>query len=77
VPGVTAYERVSLTLDRALLADIRARRGSRTLSATVNDLLRGALAQERLGQLVDDLDREAGPASPQAYDRVFAQWFDE
>jgi hypothetical protein len=33
-----------------------------------------ALAQERLAELVGQMEQEAGPASPEAYDRVLAQW---
>jgi hypothetical protein len=38
-------------------------------------LLHAALAQERLAELVGQMEQEAGPASPEAYDRVLAQWF--
>jgi len=39
----------------------------RPLSASTNDLLRGALVQHRLGLLVDQMEAEAGSASPEAY----------
>ena len=68
-------EKVSITLDKALVAEIRAQSGGRSLSASINELLYAALAQERLGELVDDMEQEAGPASPDAYERVLAQWF--
>lgn len=35
---------------------------------------RAALSQERLGDLVDEMEREAGPVPPEAYERVLAQW---
>ena len=35
------------------------------------------LAQERLAELVGQMEQGAGPASPEAYDRVLAQWFEE
>ena len=41
------------------------------------NLLYAALAQEHLAGLVDEMEQEAGPASPEAYERVLAQWFDE
>ncbi len=68
-------EKLSITLDKALVEEIRAHFGPRALSASINDLLYVALAQERLGQLVDELQADAGPASAQAYERVLAQWF--
>jgi len=36
-----------------------------------------ALAQERLGELVDEMAQEAGAPSSEAYERVLAQWFAE
>jgi len=70
-------EKVSITLDKALVDEIRAQFGGRALSTSINELLYAALAQERLGELVDEMEREAGPASPEAYERVLAQWFTE
>jgi hypothetical protein len=43
---------------------------------SINELLHVALAQERLAELVGQMEQEAGPASPEAYDRVLAQWFE-
>jgi hypothetical protein len=48
---------------------------SRTEDA--KELVHAALAQEHLAELVDEMEQEAGPASPEAYERVLAQWFDE
>jgi hypothetical protein len=82
-PGVAAdaafpeKEKVSITLDKSLVDQIRAQFSGRALSTSINELLYAALAQERLGQLVDEMEREAGPASPEAYERVLAQWFAE
>ena len=70
-------EKVSITLDKPLVDEIRAQLGGRALSASINELLHAALAQERLGELVEEMEAEAGPASPEAYERVLAQWFGE
>jgi uncharacterized protein (DUF4415 family) len=70
-------EKVSITLDKALVDEIRAHYGGRALSTSINELLYMALAQERLGELVDEMETEAGPTSPEAYERVLAQWFAE
>lgn len=75
--GAQEKEKVSLTLDKGLVDEIRAQSGGRALSTSINGLLHAALAQERLGELVDEMVREAGPPSPEAYERVFAQWFAE
>ena len=70
-------EKVSITLDKPLVDEIRSQFGGRALSASINELLYAALAQERLGELVDEMEDEAGAASPEAYERVLAQWFAE
>src|SRR6266851_3429951 len=70
-------EKVSITLDKPLVDEIRAQFGGRALSASINELLYAALAQEHLAELVDEMEEEAGAASPEAYERVLAQWFAE
>jgi len=75
--GVPEKEKVSITLDKPLVDEIRAQFGGRALSTSINELLYAALAQERLSELVDEMEQEAGPASPEAYERVLAQWFAE
>jgi hypothetical protein len=78
VPTATGdKEKVSLTLDKTLLADIRERFGQRALSTTINDLLHAALARQRLAELVDEMEAEAGPPSTDSFDRVLTQWFAE
>ncbi len=66
--------KVSLTLDEPLLEELRSRNAP--LSATVNELLYRALEQDRLRTLVEELQAEAGPATPEAYERVVGQWLD-
>ena len=67
-------EKVSLTLDRPLVREIRTAFGDATFSSTVNELLQIAMDQVRLRQLLEEMERDEGPASPAAYDRVIAQW---
>jgi len=74
---VAEKEKISITLDKPLVDEIRAHFGGRALSTSINVLLYAALAQERLGELVDEMEKEVGPASPEAYERVLAQWFAE
>jgi hypothetical protein len=69
--------KVSITLDKPLVDAIRAHFGGRALSASINELLYAAVAQAHLGELVDEMEKVAGPASRDAYDRVLAQWFAE
>jgi hypothetical protein len=75
--ATTTKEKVSITLDKPLVDEIRAQFGGRALSASINELLYAALAQEHLAELVDEMEQEAGPTSPEAYERVLTQWFDE
>jgi uncharacterized protein (DUF4415 family) len=70
-------EKVSITLDKALVDAIRSEFGGRALSTSINELLYAAVAQARLGDLVSEMEETAGAASPEAYDRVLAQWFAE
>jgi hypothetical protein len=81
IPGInTAHEKqkLSITLDKPIVEEIRELFGEQAaMSTSINDLLRGALAQYRLNALVDSMEEEAGPASADAYERVFAQWFEE
>jgi hypothetical protein len=74
--AIPEKEKISITLDKTLVDEIRAQFGGRALSASINELLHVALAQERLAELVGQMEQEAGPASPEAYDRVLAQWFE-
>lgn len=70
-------EKVSITLDKPLVDEIRVQFGGRPLSTSINELLHAALAQRRLAELVGELEQEAGSPSPEAYERVLAQWFAE
>ena len=75
--GTQEKEKVSLTLDKPLVDEIRAQFGGRALSTSINELLYAASAQEHLGELVDEMERETGTPSLETYDRVLAQWFAE
>lgn len=69
--------KLSVTLDKSLVDEIREQSAGRPLSTSINELLHSALAQQRLGEFVDDMIAEAGAPSEQAYERVLAQWFVE
>ena len=75
--AVPEKEKISITLDKPLVDEIRSQFGGRALSTSINELLYAALAQERLGELVDEMEEEAGAASAEAYERILAQWFAE
>ncbi|MDA8284243.1 MAG: hypothetical protein M0Z42_13350 [Actinomycetota bacterium] len=70
-------EKISITLDKPLVEEIRSQFRGRALSSSINELLYAALAQERLGQLVDEMEEVAGPPSPETYERVVAEWLAE
>jgi hypothetical protein len=77
VPSAPEKVKVSLTLDRDLVEEIRVHFGRQALSTMVNDLLQAAMAQERLAELVDKMIEESGPPSPEAYEWVWDQWLAE
>ena len=56
-----AVEKVSLSLDAALVAQARHVAGHRGLSSLVNDALRVKLQHERLRALLAEMDAELGP----------------
>ena len=69
-----SVEKVSLSLDAALLARARRVAGRRGLSALVNDALRIKLQHERLRALLADMDAEFGPVPPEEVRRARMTW---
>ena len=53
--------RVTVTLEQAVLAELRRTVGSRGISAFVNEAVRQRLPQVRLQRLLAELKREHGP----------------
>jgi Arc/MetJ family transcription regulator len=56
-----AVARVSLSLDEELLDEARSRVGRTELSAYVQQALARQLQHDRLGELLAEMDEEAGP----------------
>lgn len=69
-----ATEKVSLTLDDALVAEAREAVGARRLSGYVNEALRRQLQRDRLAGLLAELEREAGPIDPAVREEVRRAW---
>ena len=69
-------EKVSLSLDREIVAKARRIAGPRGLSALVNDALRLRLQQERLRALLADMDAEFGPVRPHDMEDARKTWPD-
>jgi hypothetical protein len=69
-----ATEKVSLTLDRDLVRQARARGGRRGLSAFVDSALRLQLQHERLRALLDEMDAEHGPIPEDVLEAVRREW---
>lgn len=67
-------EKVSLTLDKGLLAEAREVVGSRKLSSYVNHALRLQLQHDRIAGLLEELDQELGPIDPQVMEEVRQAW---
>jgi post-segregation antitoxin CcdA len=67
-----ATEKVSITLDSQLLAEIRRR--SANVSALVNEALDAYFRNARLGELLDELDREFGPVPAEVREQARHDW---
>jgi len=80
VSGMTTAhekEKLSITLDRPIVEEIRELSGGAPLSTSINALLRDALSQYHLGELVAQMQEEAGPVTAETYEHVFSQWLEE
>lgn len=69
-----ATEKVSLTLEEELVSQARATVGSRGLSRYVNRALRHQLQSDRLGELLDELERHHGPIDAEAIEEARRAW---
>lgn len=69
-----ATEKVSLTLDRAVLHEARGRVGRRGLSSYVDEALRLKLQQDRLRALLVELEEEHGPVADRIRSEVRREW---
>jgi Arc/MetJ family transcription regulator len=67
-------ERVSLTLEKELLAEAREAVGARGLSSYVNRALRHQLQHDRLAGLLAELEQEKGPIEPSVTEEVRRAW---
>ena len=72
-----AMEKVSLTLDEAIVRDARALAGGRGLSGFVNEAIKARLDHLRLRELLDDLEAKAGPIPADVREEVMREWPDE
>ena len=59
------------------MEETRAQFGGRAFLSAINEPWHASVAQVRLGELVAEMEQEAGPASAEAHERVFAQWLTE
>ena len=67
-------EKVSLSLDAAILAEARKVAGRRGLSALVNDALRIKLQHERLARVLAEMDNELGAVPEAELERARKTW---
>lgn len=64
------YAKVSVTLEEAVLTELRQTVGPRELSAFVNEAVRRHLQAIRLGKLLATMEDEAGPIPPEVQQQV-------
>jgi Arc/MetJ family transcription regulator len=69
-----AVSKVSLSLDEQVLAEARARAGRRELSSYVNEAVRRRLQHDRIGELLAELDAEAGPVPDELMTEARQVW---
>ena len=69
-----AITKVSVSVDRELLAEARELAGRRGLSALINDALRVRLQHARVGRLLDEMDEEFGPVPVAIEEEVRKEW---
>lgn len=67
-------DKISLSLDEDLVDEARRRVGPRGLSRYVNHALHRQLQHDRLGALLEELEREHGPVDPKVVDEVARLW---
>jgi hypothetical protein len=67
-------EKVSLTLEKELLAEAREAAGGRALSSYVNRAVRHQLQHDRLAGLLADLEREHGAIEARVVEEVRRAW---
>jgi Arc/MetJ family transcription regulator len=66
--------KVSLSLDEKALEEARSRVGKRELSSYVSTALRRQLQHDRLRDLLDSMDAEAGPVPAELLDAARELW---
>lgn len=66
--------KVSLSIDEDVLAAVRERAGRREMSAYVTEALRRQLQQDRLTELLDEMDRESGPIPADVMEEARRVW---
>ena len=69
-------EKVSLTLEKELLAEARAVAGGRALSRYLNRALRNQLQHDRIAGLLVEIEQEQGPIDPRVMAEVRDEWPD-
>jgi len=67
-------EKVSLTLDKDLVAEARGVVGARGLSPYVNRALRNQLQHDRVAVLLAELEQEHGPIDDSVLEKVRREW---
>lgn len=67
-------EKVSLTLEKELLAEARGVVGARGLSTYLNRALRNQLQHDRLTALLAELEKEHGSIDPEVIEAVRQEW---
>jgi hypothetical protein len=76
---MSAKEKVSLSLDRDLVAEVRRRVGKRELSSFLNEALERRLQTDAITQYLGEVEKKSGPVPDRvaaAVDEAYARRFE-
>lgn len=69
-----SVSKVSLSIEEDVLAEARERAGRRELSSYVTDAIRRQLQQDRLGELLAEMEAESGPIPDDVIEEARQLW---
>ena len=71
-----AVTKLSISIDAALAAEVKARAGGRGVSGFVERAVRRELERERLADLSGELERDLGPVDEDVVSEIESLWGD-
>ena len=69
-----ATEKLSVTLEAELVAELREHVGKREVSSYVNEAVKLALQRDRIRRMLEEMERDDGPIPPEILEEARARW---